>query len=574
MMLKRVRLKNFVSHKDSELEFDYGINVIVGPNGAGKTSILDAVSFGLFNVHSRGKNENLVHRNAERSNIIVEFNEGGVNYAVEWDVDRKRRQVKGILFRVHDGERAIIARGGGRTIVSEIEKITGLDEHLFLQSIYVQQGEIERLVTETPSNRKQIISKLLGIEDLEKAYQYMREVLGEYQNIISHLDGELRRKTEVENQIQNLKLEIEGLDAALKSKAGELENVEGEISILEGKIRELDQKKEIFNELVSRRAVLETKIANLTRNLEQKEADLREAEAAHARVEELKVAVARLPAMEDYYKLFQMLSEKEKEMALEHKNLERVEEFRSILARNERAYNDYLTKNAVLSQKRVERKDYEGAKDGLMRLKNLYEGILKERDKKSEALTRLLSEYSLVLGEEVTCENVEFLLNRKKDEFSALKTRLEERISGLKEKIGSIKNRIEDLEFKLSKITEADVCPICGRELTPEHRSRLHEEFERAKRESQDEMISLQHDLKNAEAEKRSCEKILEKLGSINPERAAELKSEIEGLNEKIGQYLSEMEVLGKKAEALGRIDSEIKEIEKEIRGLEEAYRE
>jgi exonuclease SbcC len=574
MMLKRVHLENFISHKDSELKFDYGINVIVGPNGAGKTSILDAVSFSLFNVHSRGKNENLVHRSAERSNIIVEFSEGGVDYAVEWNIDPKRRQVRGILYRVHDGERAIIARGGGRTIVSEIEKITGLDEHLFLQSVYVQQGEIERLVTETPSNRKQIISKLLGIEDLEKAYQHMREVLSEYQNIVSQLDGELRRKPEVENRIQNLKLEIEGLDATLKSEAARLENVEKEISVLEGKIKELDQKKEIFIGLVSKRAVSETKIADLTKNLERREADLREAEAAHAKVEELKGAVARLQAMEDYYKLFQMLSEKEKEMALEHKNLERIEELRGILARYERAYEDYLTKNAVLSQKRVERKDYEGAKDGLTRLKNLHKETLKERDKKSETLTRLLGEYSFALGEEVTCENVEFLLNRKKGEFNALKASLEERTSGLKEKMGSIKNRIEDLEFKLSKISEADVCPICGRELTPEHRSRLHEEFERVKRESHDEMISLQRELKNAEAEKRKCEKILEKLGSIDPKRASELKSEVEELNEKIGQYLSEMEVLGKKAETLERIDSEIKALEEEIRGLEEAYRE
>jgi exonuclease SbcC len=574
MILKKVRLENFISHKDSELGFDYGINVIVGSNGAGKTSILDAVSFSLFNVHSRGKNENLVHKSAERSNIVVEFSEGGVDYAVEWDIDRKRRQVRGILSRVHDGQRTIIARGGGRTIVSEIEKITGLDEHLFLQSVYVQQGEIERLVTETPSNRKQIISKLLGIEDLEKAYQHMREILSEYQNIVSHLDGELRRKPEVENRIQNLKLEIEGLDTTLKSEAAKLKNVEGEISILEEKIKGLDQKKEIFNKLVSKRAVLETKVADLTKNLEQREADLREAEAAHAKVEELKGVVARLPAMEDYYKLFQMLSEKEKEMALEHKNLERVKELRGILARNERAYEDYLTKNAVLSQKRVERGDYEGAKDGLTRLKNLHKETLKERDKKSEALARLLSEYSLALGEEVTCENVEFLLNRKKGEFSALKARLEERTSGLKEKMGSIKNRIEEFESKLSKISEADVCPICGRELTPEHKSRLHEEFERVKRESQDEMISLQRELKNAEAEKRESEKILEKLASIDPKRATELKSEIEKLNEKIGQYLSEMEVLERKVKALERIDSEIKALEEEIRGLEEAYRE
>jgi exonuclease SbcC len=237
MLLKKVYLENFISHKSSEVEFDYGINVITGPNGAGKTSILDAISFGLFNIHSRGKNENLIHRNANASKVIVEFNEGGINYTVEWIIDQKRKQTKGILFRVQEGKKSIIARGGRQVITSEIKRITGLDEHLFLQSIYIQQGEIEKLVTETPANRKQIISKLLGIEDLEKAYQYMREVVGEYQNIVSKLNGELERKPKVESQIQSLSLEIESLRASLESESTRLNEIENELKILDTKLK-------------------------------------------------------------------------------------------------------------------------------------------------------------------------------------------------------------------------------------------------------------------------------------------------------------------------------------------------
>ena len=574
MMLKRAHLENFISHRDSELEFDYGINVIVGPNGAGKTSILDAISFGLFNIHSRGRNENLVHRSAERSNVTVEFSEGGVDYAVEWDIDRKRKQVRGLLFRVHEGKREIIARGGGRIIVPEIEKITGLDEHLFLQSVYVQQGEIERLVTETPSNRKQIISRLLGIEDLERAYQHMREVVSEYENIVSSLDGELRRKPEVESRIRNLKLEIGSLESSLSSEETRLENIEKEISALDEQLKELNRKKDIFTGLVSRKAVLDEKITNLTSNLKQKEADLEEAEAAFAKVEGLKEAIARLPLMEKYCRLFQRLGEKEKEMGFEHQQLERVGELRSILARNEKSYEDYRSKNIILSQKREERRAHEGAKEGLIQLEKLYKESLGKREKISGTLASLLNEYSLALGEEVTCESIEFVLNKKRSNLTALNAKLEGEASDIKEKIGSIKNRVEDLEFKLSKISEAEVCPICGRELTPEHRSNLKEEFERVKRESLEEMDALRRDLENVEAERRRCGESLEKLASIDPKRVAELTSEIEELDAKIGQYLSEIEVFWGKIKALEKIDSEIRELEEEIKGLEEAYRE
>jgi exonuclease SbcC len=57
MILNKVSLENFISYRKTnpDLELGYGINVIIGPNGAGKTSILDSVSFALFNDSSRGK---------------------------------------------------------------------------------------------------------------------------------------------------------------------------------------------------------------------------------------------------------------------------------------------------------------------------------------------------------------------------------------------------------------------------------------------------------------------------------------------------------------------------------------
>ncbi|MEM3715623.1 MAG: AAA family ATPase [Candidatus Bathyarchaeia archaeon] len=574
MILRKVYLENFISHKSSKLEFDYGVNVIVGPNGAGKTSILDAISFALFNVHSRGKNENLVHRNAERSRVFVEFSEGGVNYAVEWDIDRKRRQVKGVLLKVEDGRSFVIARGGGRTIISEIEKITGLDEHLFMNSVYVQQGEIERLVTETPSNRKQIISRLLGIEDLEKAYQYMREIIGEYQNIASYLDGELKRKPEVENRMQSLKSEIHALESSLKSESLKLKSIEEEISVLERQLKDLDYKREAFAELSSRAAVLEARITDLSRSLRQKEADLREAEAAFIKVESLKEAVARLPVMEKYCRLIKALSEKEREMDLEHQKLKHIEELRTILMRNEKAYQNYLAKSAVLSQKMVERRRYEGSREGLTRLKKLYEEILEEKNRKSNTLTRLLNEYSLILGETVTVDNIYFLLDKRRSELNSLKAGLEEKASIIREKIGSIKSRIEDLEFKISKISEADVCPICGRTLTIEHKSKLREEFEKIKQDGYRDMVSLQNDLKHVESEKKECEENLEKLLTIDPERLSETLNEIKELDERVRQYWHEMEDLRKKVEFLDKLDSEITVLEEEIKALEEAYRE
>ncbi|MEM3754898.1 MAG: AAA family ATPase, partial [Candidatus Bathyarchaeia archaeon] len=508
MLLKRAYLENFISHARSELKFDYGINVIRGPNGAGKTSILDAISFGLFNIHSRGKKENLINNRADKAHIAIEFSEGGVNYIVEWIVDRKK-PAAGILSRIQDGEKIIIAKGGERVIIPEIEKILSFDKDLFINSIYIKQGEIERLITETSAVRKEIITKLLGIEDLERAYQNMKEVINEYQAIVERLVGELKRKPEVEDQIQSLKSEIESLSLLLKSKKLKLKSIEEEIKILEEMLKELELKKERFIELSSQKAVLEATIENLDKTLRRKKDELKEAESAFTKVEILKEFVVKLPLIESYIDLFRKLNEKEKDIGQEYQKLKRVESLRSILVQNEGAYKSYLEKIALLKQKREERKSYEGAKEELAQVKKHLQDNVKKRNKKFEILLQRLNEYSQILGREVTQENIELILKAKKNELEILKAKLEKEAYSLREEIGGIKKEIEEIELKISKIADAKVCPVCGRDLTLEHKAILQEEFERTKQESQERINKLQEELKNVDLEKKECEKNL-----------------------------------------------------------------
>ena len=51
-MIKKVKIKNFQSHSDSELEFDEGVNIIVGTSNKGKSAILRAIKWNLFNKPS------------------------------------------------------------------------------------------------------------------------------------------------------------------------------------------------------------------------------------------------------------------------------------------------------------------------------------------------------------------------------------------------------------------------------------------------------------------------------------------------------------------------------------------
>ena len=64
-MIKRLVLNNFLSHLKTSLVFHPGITVLVGHNGSGKSSIIDSISFVLFDEHTRKTNKNLLSRGFE-----------------------------------------------------------------------------------------------------------------------------------------------------------------------------------------------------------------------------------------------------------------------------------------------------------------------------------------------------------------------------------------------------------------------------------------------------------------------------------------------------------------------------
>jgi len=48
-MIKYLQIQNFQSHKDSLLEFDPGVNVIVGSSDSGKTAVIRALRWLVWN---------------------------------------------------------------------------------------------------------------------------------------------------------------------------------------------------------------------------------------------------------------------------------------------------------------------------------------------------------------------------------------------------------------------------------------------------------------------------------------------------------------------------------------------
>ena len=72
-MINRLRLHNWRSYEDLELELDPGTSFVVAPNGVGKTSLVLGLAWGVFGQHSAVEPRTCIRAGAESADVQVEF---------------------------------------------------------------------------------------------------------------------------------------------------------------------------------------------------------------------------------------------------------------------------------------------------------------------------------------------------------------------------------------------------------------------------------------------------------------------------------------------------------------------
>ena len=575
MILNKIKLNDFVSHKNTELDLGYGINVVVGPNGAGKTSILDAISFALFNDYSnRGKKENLINSTAKKCGATLEFVEGGIKYSAEWSMMREK-SAKGNLYRMQNGSKTLLAQGGS-AVLAEIEKILAMDKSMFFQSIYVQQGEIEELVTAKPAVRKELISRLLGVEDLEKAWHDIKDIIDEYHETQIVLKTELDQRSTLENERRrHLTISAE-LTASIGSKRKELTKIEEKISGLQTSLNQLKEDKKAFDRLNKDKAILEKVVASEQEKLKTEQTELDKATAAKKLTESLEGEVSKLPFMEQYSQCILKRSEQEaKQQVLDEKlrNLDRLEE---VLKENKKDSALYREKKALQEEKIKERKQYEGSEKAVEKTLKMVRDLEKDEQKKNAALEKELKKCSEILEAQVTLETVEILLNKKKAELEAVGSELDKKIDKCQKSIGIFEHREKELDDNLTKLRPSEPgaknCPTCETDLTADQIARLGNKFTSEKERTEGELETTRNELTTISQRKLHTEGQLKKVEKIEPEQIRECASQLDETRERLSKQRLEAEELNNNVDVLKRLDGELTELDKQIGGLEEPY--
>ena len=292
MRLKRLELSGFKSFaKQTILEFPHPISAVVGPNGSGKSNVADALRWvlGEQSIKSlRGKRgEDLIFSGTpsaprlSKAAVVLFFDNSkraapagrasptsGREFPLEFEEVAVGRRV------YRDGVNDYLLNGSQVRLKDIIELLSkvgfGSSQHHI-----IGQGEADRILYASPSERREVIEDALGL----KIFQLKR---AEAERKLGHTEENMKQVSSIQKEIQphlkflksqaekfevasKLRAELKEFlgeylsrrEATLKKRAGELsEKRRPSLSLLKTVERELDELKNKIEKIAAKEKAL------------------------------------------------------------------------------------------------------------------------------------------------------------------------------------------------------------------------------------------------------------------------------------------------------------------------------
>ena len=160
MIPRRLRLRNFLSYRDCELDFSgLQLATLVGRNGDGKSALLDAITWALWG-EARGRVEDdRIYHGEHDMRVELDFEVDGDRYRV---LRKRTRGRSGALdlFQLDDlGNLRPITGSTSRETQAELTRRLHMDHQTFINSVFLVQGRSNEFTTQTPSGARRCCAR-------------------------------------------------------------------------------------------------------------------------------------------------------------------------------------------------------------------------------------------------------------------------------------------------------------------------------------------------------------------------------------------------------------------------------
>jgi exonuclease SbcC len=527
MIFNRLKLFNFKSHENTVIRFNKGISVIVGENGAGKSTILEAISFALFKQHTGKKIDDLVRNSASSMSVELEFSSNGRDYKV---VRQKKSNLKSSLFKRTSSEGGYVhICTGDKEVANEIHQILDIDSDLFLNAIYIRQGEIADLVDKTPAEKKQLISKLLGLDSLDKAWKHLLPLINDYETQLAELKGKLYNSKELREEYDLKKSELNTLKDRgheLEEKIEELKKILDEMA--ESK-RNMEIEKEIYETQINNLEVEKKTLAKLEDDKQMVQENLDKIREAEEEIGRLEKYISKLDIYLEFEKTVENIRRlKNEEEAVEEK-LAAIDNQKLILSDKIEGYNNYLSSEEEIAKCNEQKTSYEKELATMAKLENDKKELLNQIEEERNGIEKFFSDAKDTLGENgfdqeelAKIDDFSHLDEATTgfiDEISSKIEKLSKDIAAKNEDVVVFKQNIKSSEKPLAELEEIDnKCPVCQSDIDSFKKKELIKQYKSDIADNKKLIVKSEEDLSLFTKNKNRFEEKREDLSALSKE--------------------------------------------------------
>ncbi len=474
MIIRQLELKNFLSHDHSQVNFDKGVTVIYGHNGAGKSSLIDAVKFALFGEKRGSQIADLIRRGASDMEVDLDFEIGPDQYRIS--------RIMGLGKSGINKRDATLTKNKSvlsttvKSVDATVGGILGIDREAFMNSVFVEQGEIDTLISKTASDRERTFSRILGLDllgkyadDLGKLSRETDARLQSFSNVAENIEELENSITEKEELIKEVKEGISAVSAERKNISEKLSEIEKGRAELQSSISDLksvagtvENRKQTLNQVQERARQRSDDITNLEKKLD---------ELSKGIDQEL---MNKSEDITEYFSFSESLSSRKEILADLEERIGELEKMAEEIKGLEQGYRSYSDLDRKLNELRRKRSEIEEKGAKFSAAEKRIQEIRQETEKKKANLEFVSSRLREIFGlQEFSRDSVIEL----KSSLESDRAQVNDKIQEIRALVGRYNNELKEVSEKRSKLPSSDKCPLCLQDLSEDHRRRIDQDY-------------------------------------------------------------------------------------------------
>ena len=251
--IKTFEFKNMFSYgEDNKVDFSK-LNGVVGmfaPNASGKSSLLDALSFCLFDTCTRAfRAENVLNNKKKDFYCKLNFEVDGQDYFIEKTAKKQRKgnvKVNIDFYTIgDDGERVSMNGDQRRTTQVNIRKVIGTYDDFILTALSSQTNN-SVFIEKTQKEKKTLLAQFMGLEIFDKLWSSANEEIREVAAILKNF-----KRNDWERELSDIKKEKEDFELKHEKLLEAQGAIEETKKLEEDTVRDLTRKLKSIDKSIS-----------------------------------------------------------------------------------------------------------------------------------------------------------------------------------------------------------------------------------------------------------------------------------------------------------------------------------